>query len=181
MPHFCEHLHCWRAGLTSPQRREEKLKRIPYRGQLSDTLSGSPSLHYSLPLVCPHRSRCNHRCCCWGRRGSRRRVTYHRLLPKDQGARFGSTATGSGPLEGWQVGGCHRAGAEDAQVHSAQHHRQVPAQQHGGEPAAEWPTEKTVTLQQEEEKDIWKRPLMTSGMWKYKRTREAHGGCRGAG
>lgn len=65
-------------------------------------------------------------------------------MPEDQGARCGAAAAGGGPLEGRQVRGGHRAGAEDAQVHGAQHHRQVPAQQHGREPAAQRATKETL-------------------------------------
>lgn len=74
--------------------------------------------------------------------GSRRRA--NRRLPEDQGARCGAAAASGGPLEGRQVRGGHRTGAEDAKVHSAQHHRQVPAQQHGGEPPAQWATKETL-------------------------------------
>lgn len=101
-----------------------KLKENSLRGPVKChiILLPSPSLHYSLPLVCPHRSRC----CCWGHRGScwgRRRRTDGRRLPEDQGARCGAAAARGGPLEGRQVRGGHRARAEDAQVHGAQHHR----------------------------------------------------------
>ena len=132
---------------TSLQRKGSKLKDNSLRGPVKChiILLPSPSLHYSLPLVCPHRSRRR----CWGHRGSCccvgscRRAK--RCLPEDQGARCGAAAASGGPLEGRQVRGRHRAGAEDAQVHGAQHHRQVPAQQHGGEPAAQRATKETLS------------------------------------
>ena len=72
------------------------------------------------------------------------RLGAERCVPEDQGARRGAAAARGGPLEGRQVGGSHRAGAEDAQVHRAQHHRQIPPQQHGGEPAAQRATKETL-------------------------------------
>lgn len=85
----------------------------------------------SLPLVCPHRSRRRCHCCCWGHRGSRwwSRMGFdcRRGFPEDQGARCDAAAASGGPLERRQVRGSHRAGAEDAQIHRAQHHCQVSA------------------------------------------------------
>lgn len=67
-----------------------------------------------------------------------------RCLSEDEGARRGAAAAGGGPVEGRQVRGRHRAGAEDAQIHGAQHHRQVQTQQHGGKPATERATKETL-------------------------------------
>lgn len=156
--------------LTSDLPAEEgvKLKENSLRGPVKChiILLPSPSLHYSLPLVCPHRSRrrsWGHRGSCWG---SRWRTHHYRCLPEDQGARCGAATASGGPLEGRQVRGGHRAGAEDAQIHGAQHHRQVPAQQHSGEPAPQWATKETLrsegeTHQKGRRKYTWiKHPRM---------------------
>lgn len=85
--------------------------------------SQPPSV-YSLPPFCLHRSS---------------------VLPEDQGTRRAAAPEGGGPVEGRQIGRVNWAGAPHAQIHRAQHHRQVSPQQHGGEPATQRTAQKALT------------------------------------
>lgn len=90
-----------------------------------------PPSVYSLPPFCLHRSP---------------------VLPEDKGTWRAAAPEGGGPVERRQVGRVNWAGASHAQIHRAQHHRQVSPQQHGGEPATQRTAQKTMTWKS----DGWK-------------------------